>query len=466
MRKRKALMVLLCGFILVLLAACGGGGDSGNADVADPGVVDDANDQDADTDPEENVYVSTNPNATPEMDFDLGGRTIRLVSWYDESIQGDNPDSIQMKENLEALMEKHNFNVDYVVIDYTEYREAVTASLMAGDPLGEIIRIPRPWMIPSLTSQDLFWPLDEYVKNDNAFVLQYTEEFSQYKGRGYGFRVGIIGAASGIIYNRTLMNELGMKPLQEYIDEDNWNWETFIEVAKDANRDTDNDGKLDVWGLATNSLLVQALAANETNLVSEGQVILDDPKTLEVLNFISRLATEEVGRPPETGDWREPREFFVQGNTLMLPANDYDMESLRQDMPDYDLGFLPFPKGPSATSYQSFVTIVNYYTIPKAAVDNPEQIVYIWEKIYDIESIYDYPHQASFETLFTTEEDVNNARMAIESLKVIEQIDYYPSMPYYEFVDELTSGVSVSTLIEKYKAPFQAAVDEVWEDLN
>ena len=249
-----------------------------------------------------------------------------------------------MKENLEALMEKHNFNVDYVVIDYTEYREAVTASLMAGDPLGEIIRIPRPWMIPSLTSQDLFWPLDEYVKNDNAFVLQYTEEFSQYKGRGYGFRVGIIGAASGIIYNRTLMNELGMKPLQEYIDEDNWNWETFIEVAKDANRDTDNDGKLDVWGLATNSLLVQALAANETNLVSEGQVILDDPKTLEVLNFISRLATEEAGRPPETGDWREPREFFVQGNTLMLPANDYDMESLRQDMPDYDLGFLPFRK--------------------------------------------------------------------------------------------------------------------------
>ena len=104
----------------------------------------------------------------------------------------------------------------------------------------------------------------------------------------------------------------------------------------------------------------------------------------------------------------------------------------------------------------------NYYTIPKA-IENPEQIIYLWEKIYDIESIYDYPRQADLEKWFQNEADVANAKAAGESIRVIEGIDAYPSMPYYEFVGELREGVSVSTVIEKYKEPFQAAADEIWK---
>ena len=92
------------------------------------------------------------------------------------------------------------------------------------------------------------------------------------------------------------MNELGIKPLQDYVDEDNWNWETFIQVAKDANRDTNNDGQIDTWGLAKADVLDMALAANETDLVAGDKHNLDDPKTIEVFNFISRIATEQVGQ--------------------------------------------------------------------------------------------------------------------------------------------------------------------------
>src|SRR5690606_6686982 len=157
-------------------------------------------------------------------DFDLGGKTIRLVSWYDELgfLDGEDPDSIQMRENLEALQKKHNFKLEMVVIDYAEIKDKVTASVLAGNPEGEIIRFVRPWMIPALVAQDLFWPVDEYVKNDRVFRQEYTKEFFEYKGRGYGFRTGVPGAANGIVYNRTLMKQLGIKPLQEYVDEDKW----------------------------------------------------------------------------------------------------------------------------------------------------------------------------------------------------------------------------------------------------
>ncbi|MBD2867071.1 ABC transporter substrate-binding protein [Paenibacillus arenilitoris] len=462
MRKRKT-MLLLCSLLMVFIAACSGnsGGESTTNEPGGSGTA--ANAPEATNEADNGGETGEEEaSGTPEMAFDTGGRTIKWVSWYDESIKEDNPDSIKMKENLDALMAKHNFKMEYVVVDYAELQEKVTASLVAGEPIGDIIRLARPWMIPSLVAQGLFWPVDEYTKNEKVFIQQYTNEYSQYEGRGYGFRAGINGASSGIFYNRTLMNQLGLKPLQQYVNEDNWNWETFMQAAKEGNKDSNNDGKLDIWGLASASILVQAMAANEANLVAEDKQNLEDPKTLEVLNFLSKLATEGIARPTEGGDWTEPGQFFRQGNTLMWASNDYEMENLKKDMPDYDIGFLPFPKGPSAAQYHSHNTIPNYLTIP-SAVENPEQLVYIYEKINDIESMYDYPKQSRFETLFSNEDDLNNARVAGESIKVIDDIGGYPSMPYYEFTGEILEGVSVATVVEKYKEPFQAAVDEVWK---
>ncbi|WP_274652133.1 ABC transporter substrate-binding protein [Paenibacillus humicola] len=465
MRNRKTILMLLGSLMLVFMAACGsgisGGGASGNSgEAASSGNA--ANEGDKAKAANTSAPSDANNNGTPDMDFDMGGRTVKWVSWYDESIKEDNPDNIQRKKNLDDLMKKHNFKIDYVVLDYGQYKDKVTASLLSGEPVGDIIRLARPWMIPSLVKQDLFWPVDEYTKNKNVFIQQYTNEYSEYNGRGYGFRSGINGASSGIFYNRTLMNQLGLKNLQEDVNNDNWNWDTFIQAAKDANKDSNNDGKLDTWGLATDSLLIPALAANESNLVNENKQNLDDPKTIEALNFVSRIDTEHVARPTEGGDWTEPGQFFRQGNTLMYPGMDYEMETFKKDMPDYEIGFLPFPKGPSASGYHSYVTIPNYLTVPKA-VQHPEQLVYIYEKINDIDSIYDYPKQASLETFFSNEDDINNAKMAGEDIKVIDATDGYPNMPYYPMLDDLRKGVSVSSIIEKYKAQFQSSIDEVWK---
>lgn len=462
MRLHKSVLGLLCLMLIFMVACSSNGGSNNNMNSSTVNESSNNGNNATDTTDENTEEAVENPNATPEMDFDMGGRTIKLVSWYDEAIQETSPDGIAMKQNLDALMEKHNFTVEYVVVDYGEYSDKVKASLMAGEPIGDIIRLARPWMIPSLVQQDLFWSLDDYVINDNAFRLQYTSELSAYDGKGYGFRIGVAGAGQGVFYNRTLMNQLGLKNIQDYADADTWNWDTFIEVAKSANQDTNNDGKIDTWGLATSSILIQALAANETNMFVDGKQNLEDPKTVEAMSFISRLATEDVARPTEGGDWTEPKQFFIQGNTLMFVGADYEKDSFNTDMADYDIGFLPFPKGPSGTTYHSFNTIPNYYTIPRA-IENPEQIVYLWEKIYDIQSVYDYPRQADLEKWFQNEADVGNARVAADSIRVIEGIDAFPSMPYYDFVGELTSGVSVSTVIEKYKEPFQAAANEVYQ---
>ena len=459
----RTMAMLLCALLLLLAACSSGGGSSNDGNNASTGTS--GNETAADTETgneavDETEDLEDDVYRTPEMDFDLGGKTIRIVSWWDMTIPEDNPDNIQRKQNLEALMAKHNFKVEYIAIDYGEYQQKVTASLLAGEPIGDIVRLGKTYTVPALVKQDLLWPIDEYTKNANAFNQKVTNEYFTYQGRGYGFSEDHANLVMGIFYNRTLMNQLGIKPLQEYVDEDNWNWDTFIQVAKDANRDTNNDGKLDTWGLANRGLLEFAIASNNTSLTKDDKQNLDDPKTLEALNFVSRLATEQVARPTEGGDLTEPGQFFRQGNTLMYAGALYELSGIQTDMPDADIGFVPFPKGPSATEYHSFEPRFQALTIPKA-IPNPEQLLYIWEKINDIDSVYDYPAQGWYESLFTNEIDINNVRTVANNMLVLDH-HTFPNLGYYDFEGELNSGVSVSTVVEKYKPVFQAAIDEVY----
>ncbi|AFC30502.1 family 1 extracellular solute-binding protein [Paenibacillus mucilaginosus 3016] len=467
---KKLVMLLVSLMLIFSLAACSGGSGNGNSSNSknDPVRTNAASEDSSNDSAATNASEGTNDVAegagdskeTPEMDFDMGGRVIKIVNFWSLEIPEDNPDNIQRKKNLEALMKKHNFKVEYVVLDQAEYQNKVTASLLAGEPVGDIISLARSYAIPTLVSQDLLWPVDEYTKNDKVFDPNVSNKIMQYKGRGYGFG-GYPGGATGFFYNRTLMKNLGMKPLQEYVDEDNWNWETFIQVIKEANKDTNNDGKLDTWGLAGAGFLDSALASNETGLTKEDKQSLDDPRTVEVLNFLSKLSTEKLVRPSEGGDWTEPSQFFRQGNTLLYLSGAYEAEGLKKDMKDFEFGFIPFPKGPNGTSYNTPDSNPWAMVIPKA-VENPEQLVYIWEKIETYDSIYNYYLQSWYETLFDNEVDINNVKVASNRF-YLDSLASFPSMPYYKFADDINKGQSVSTVIETYKTPFQAAIDEVYK---
>lgn len=153
--KIRKLMVLLCALVLVLSACSSGSGNSKN-NGTNGGSNNGSGNAGTETtvpegDGEEELYSS------PEMDFDMGGRTIKVVSWWDMAIQEDNPDNIQRKKNLDELMKKHNFKMEYVAVDFGEYQQKVTASLLAGEPLGDIVRLGRNYTIPTLVKQDLLW---------------------------------------------------------------------------------------------------------------------------------------------------------------------------------------------------------------------------------------------------------------------------------------------------------------------
>lgn len=455
--KRIKLIALL--LLMLVIAACSGGNDNGATSDVDPDSSDDTEQvDDVEGEDLEEDEGGADYYQTPEMDFDLGGKTIKIVAWWNMEITGEDPDSVQARENLEALKEKHNFDVEYIELDFNEYQEQITASLLANEPLGDIIRVGKKYAIPSFAQRDLIWPVDEYVQNPNAFNLQYTHEIFQHEGKGYAFTDAKANIVQGIFYNRTLMEELGLKPIQEYVDEGTWDWDTFADVVASANQDTNNDGKTDTWGLAVPSVLERALASNDAALTDAHEQTLDNPATIEALEFAAEIF--KIARPTEGGDWREPEQFFREGNTLFLPAADHAYNGIVTDMPESDIGFVPFPIGPSADGYRTYEADIQAIAIPKT-VENPEQLVYIWEKIFDVDSIYDYPGQSNLESMFSNEDDINNARLVMEHLNVLDHFTF-DSAVFWSFQAELLDGTPVSTLIESHAPAFQAAIDDVY----
>ena len=102
----RKISLLFCSLILVIMTACSSG-SGGNAKTVEPGKAEEAVNAPAEATNEQPTNESSSQEeltGTPEMDFDMGGRTIKWVSWYDESIQEDNPDNIKRKQNLEELM--------------------------------------------------------------------------------------------------------------------------------------------------------------------------------------------------------------------------------------------------------------------------------------------------------------------------------------------------------------------------
>ncbi len=133
---------------------------------------------------------------------------------------------------------------------------------------------------PNYAVQDLIQPLTD------AQEATLREKF----GDGYvdpmmhmGDAYGVVQPWGGnyvILYNRTMMEDMGIKTPREYYLEDNWTYETFEQVMKDCTQDIDGDGKLDT----------QAVYRNSFNLAMGNNIMWDQ----ETGRWASALQTERA----------------------------------------------------------------------------------------------------------------------------------------------------------------------------
>ncbi|TFE23050.1 ABC transporter substrate-binding protein [Cohnella luojiensis] len=457
MKKMKALTILLVALMLTL-TACGGGNsnNSSNSSTASNSAVT--------TESNTNEAATTDPAPEPTpAPVDLGGRVIKISMWWDGKPKGETAGEKASLAKIAELEKKYNCKIEFVNIPFEQYMDKFTTAVLAGEPIADISIMEFKRSI-SPVKQGLVLPLNDFtlatsdINNEQKHIMK----LPAIAGAEYSFNTPFVSAV-GMYYNRDLIKKLGLPDPQELYMNGQWTWDKFLEIAKQATTDTNNDGKNDTWGYSgwpadaarhigvTNG----ALFVNDSDL----SLGLTDPKLTEALEFVNRIYNVENVVKVKTGnkmDWNETN-TFKDGDVAMSINYDWNMGDLT-----FEVGIVPNPAGPQGDGKSTFAnTAQNGYFIPKG-VKEPQIVYQIFEELQDIPPTEEYLGQDWLESRFKNEADI---KMVIEHvsgtgrLSLEEGIADFPFFPIMD--DIIIKNQSVTATLEKYKQAGQAALDKL-----
>lgn len=448
MRKIQGLSILVLCFMLILTACSGGnGGNKGTNNAPKESAV---------TDPTAAPEEST---ATPEP-VDMGGRVIKVAAWWDLTPAGATASEKERLAKIEEVEKKYNVKIEFINVPFEEYMPKFTATVLTGEPFADIVQMEYKAALPAVLKGQLL-PISEFTTsanniNNDANLMAKAPAIA---GGEYAFdNPGSGGTA--MHYNRDLFKKLGLPDLQELYTGGQWNWDKFLEIAKLATKDTDNDGKIDVYGFSGWSIDIfrNFTAANGGKIVDEGTGVqgLTDPKTIEAAEFMNRLYNVENVMKIKTGDRMNYEEFntFKDGDVAMFQAPVWNIGDLT-----FDIGVVPIPNGPQGSPEVTYANPAQAAKfIPKGVKD--AQLVYqIYEETFDITQTEEFPSQEWLEGLYNHEEDVAMQRDHITNTGQILLDDAYPEFPTGKFVtDIIVNNQSVTATAEKYKPEAEASI--------
>jgi ABC-type glycerol-3-phosphate transport system substrate-binding protein len=421
---------------------------------------------------------SASPSASPSESasaspagVDLKGETIKIGLWWDadprlipEADRGASED--EQIALIEAAEQKYNCKIEFVKFgDYNKFVENFTTTSLAGEPFADVVVLELFWAFPQLVNKGFVEPIDQWLDMNDPKYNEWMKKGGSFNGKQYGF-YDSAPSPYGIFYNKKLVQELGLEDPYELQKNGAWTWDKFRELAKTATKDTNGDGKVDVFGFIGDLKisLEQFVYGNKGSFDQDasGQMkfSMDSENSIAGLQLMSDMynVDKSIIQPAPT-DGND--KAFIAGKGVMYGGFSWEIGGLKDNMKDVELGYVFFPKAQNADDYVSYTPYGNMYMISKYS-KNPEAAIHIMDEI----------------SLFG-----KNKELAIESWKnsytpdaLESRVQMYDKMAYSgSFIavpdgDQLVDGVikditegkvAPATAVEKIKNQFDANIQKL-----
>jgi multiple sugar transport system substrate-binding protein len=447
-----SLVMVMC---MILLSACSGG-TSKTSTQNESGNNSSSTETTSETKPQE----ETKKEAAP---VDMGGRVIKMAAWWDLKPQGQTATDKARLDKIAELEKKYNMKIEFVNVPFGEYMDKFTTTVLAGEPFADIVQMEYKSALPAILKGQLlkvseFTTPEDNINQDQHLVIKSPA----ISGEEYGFD-NPTTVAVGIHYNRDLFKKLGLPDLQELYNKGEWTWDKMLEIAKQATRDTNNDGKTDVYGFSGWAAQVGTTlaAANGAKIADDttGKEGISDPRTIEAIEYLNKLYNVENVVKVKTGNktnWEET-DTFKDGDVAMFLAAEWQLGDLK-----FDVGIVPVPNGPQGSKEITYAnTAAAAKFIPKGVKD-PQLVYRIFEEMQDVPQLEEYPGQDYLEGKYNHEEDIQMIREHIYGTGAIVLADAYPDYPFNSMIEDvIKKNASVTATAEKYKQQAQASMDKL-----
>jgi ABC-type glycerol-3-phosphate transport system substrate-binding protein len=313
----------------------------------------------------------------------MGGVTIGNW-WSDYDVNTVVPKSDYDERLLDyrkKLLTENNIVIrDKNIASWGEMAQIAAISIMAGKPAAQVIVLQPNWAL-SMYQQNLLYPVSDnrVVKLNSTSPIEWNKTVNDtftFNKKIYAFAAGYGGSlhAEVLVWNKRLFREAGLDPNLPYDLQKSgkWTWDEFLNISKKLTRDTNNDGKIDIYAMPrdlSTEILDAFISSNGAMYVGRdpktGKLFnaTNKPEFIEAVQFFLKLRDEGVMMPrPEGSEWNWHIPAFNDGKVAMRIDAQYIVNGDLQNMKD-DWGMVLPPKGKRAKNYTVF-TDENVMVVP------------------------------------------------------------------------------------------------------
>ncbi|TMV45666.1 sugar ABC transporter substrate-binding protein [Paenibacillus mesophilus] len=221
--------------------------------------------------------------------------------------------------------------------------------------------------------------LEPYIKRDLK-TADYIESLTAAKapdGKIYGIPHGI--NSSALAYNKRLFQENNVPA-----PTDNWTYQDMIDAAKKLTKDTNGDGKPDVFGFSTASSIalgwipwIKSSGGSAINLAAN-KASFTDPKTIEGLQRWADTIHKDKISP--TREQQTSVKYFEESKSAMTFVQFAQQVSLNKNKPDLDWDVVKMPTGFNGKRFVPIV--VNQWLVYSKAKPDAKEAAWTFLKYY------------------------------------------------------------------------------------
>ena len=215
-------------------------------------------------------------------------------------------------------------------------------------------------------------------------------EFMTKGGNVYGVATGNSEPRQCLYFNKRVLEEAGIdwNTIYDMQADGTWTWEAFEGMLKQIQKDTDNDGVIDIYGMTGSNVDMYRVAvfANGGSFFDfddKGNLVITagSDNTLEALAWAKDIWNTYGYQQPADGSWDYYKDAWKQGFCgfyMYQTYGGFNDNSEMADMAD-EWGCVAFPKGPKGDTYVHIISD-NITVIPNVYdADTVNKLAYIYK---------------------------------------------------------------------------------------
>lgn len=246
--------------------------------------------------------------------------------------------------------------------NYQALSQKLMASIQAGNQ-PDISQVYESWTA-DLIKSNIIVPIDSFISKDAAYQESVKDiypvflESNRFNGKiwSYPFNKSL----RVLYYNKDMFYKNGIDPNKAPVT-----WADFRAYAKKLTKDTNHDGKPEIWGTSITvsawqfeNLLLQA--GGEIMSKDNKKVLFNSPEGVKALGFMTDLLNKDKTAYLSTG--YEGQNDFLAGKVAMLEGSSVSLAFMKKNGIPFNLGICAIPVDKTKRSIISGTNVAIFKT--------------------------------------------------------------------------------------------------------